>query len=108
MRRLRKNDYVRVECKAFVSKGWVDEVRDKMVNLQCDDGDNLGLRGITIDLKFIVEILPFKPRPLMWWKRELCKKCELHKDWLHQCEVRRVDKSCPWVLEMTMAGAVPL
>lgn len=56
--------------------GWVDLVSNEhgFCKVQCDDSYN-GNRAITIRIIDVIQILPFKERPLIYYKTMLCGDC---------------------------------
>lgn len=60
--------------------GWVDVVdgRVGMVRIQCDDTYQ-GNRALTVRIIDVMEILPYKERPLVYYKSMICGDCALCK-----------------------------
>lgn len=56
---------------------WVDSFNkeDKTVDVQCDDSF-YGNRSLTINLRDIIQVLPTKERPNIFFKAMLCKDCK--------------------------------
>ena len=64
--------------------GWVDvlDVKHELARLQCDDTFQ-GNRAVTVRTADIVEVLPLKERPLVFYKTMICgecKKCDEESD----------------------------
>ena len=59
-----------------VEYGWVDIVSNEQgfCKIQCDDSYNGG-RAVTIRIIDVIEILPFKERPLVYFKTMICGDC---------------------------------
>lgn len=57
--------------------GWVDafDKEKKTVDIQCDDS-YYGNRSMTINIRDIVQVLPTKERPNIFFKAMLCKECK--------------------------------
>lgn len=75
-------------------QGWVDIVSpDKcLCRIQVDDGGEYnGLRAVSLRITDVVEILPSKERPLVYYKSMICGKCN-DCDRLANAEV---PASCP-------------
>lgn len=62
---------------AHYEYGWVDVVSNEQgfCKVQCDDSYQ-GNRAVTIRIMDIIEILPFKERPLLYYKTMLCGDCD--------------------------------
>lgn len=56
--------------------GWVDVVNNEQgfCKIQCDDSYN-GNRAVTVRTIDVMEILPFKERPLVYYKTMICGQC---------------------------------
>ena len=56
--------------------GWVDVVNNEkgFCKVQCDD-NFFGARAITLRIMDVLEILPFKERPLLYYKTMICNDC---------------------------------
>ncbi|MBR4315933.1 MAG: hypothetical protein IKP65_03050 [Alphaproteobacteria bacterium] len=59
-----------------VEYGWVDIVSNEQgfCKIQCDDSYN-GCRALTIRIIDVLEVLPFKERPLVYFKTMICGDC---------------------------------
>lgn len=64
------------KCNPHLEYGWVDIVSNEhgFCKVQCDDSYN-GNRALTIRISDVMEILPFKERPLIYYKTMLCGDC---------------------------------
>ena len=62
--------------KPHIEFGWVDviDVAGRLCKVQCDDSFH-GMRAFVITIDDIVAILPFKERPLVFYKTVLCEDC---------------------------------
>lgn len=56
--------------------GWVDVVNNDIgfCKVQCDDSF-MGTRALTLRILDVVEILPYKERPLVYYKSMVCNEC---------------------------------
>lgn len=56
--------------------GWVDIVNDErgFCKIQCDDGFDGG-RAVVVRVGDVMEVLPLKERPLLYYKTMLCGEC---------------------------------
>lgn len=56
--------------------GWVDVVNNEQgfCKIQCDDSF-FGTRALTLRIYDIIEILPYKERPLIYYKTMVCNEC---------------------------------
>lgn len=72
--------------------GWVDkfEKETKTVSIQCDDA-YYGNRAVSIKLNDILQILPMKERPNIFYKAMLCKGCNICSH-----EVSDFTENCPF------------
>ena len=73
--------------------GWVDAVDAKQVfcKIQCDDNFN-GMRAVTVRIIDVMQVLPYKERPLVYYKTMMCGNC-------NQCDRSANEKppqSCPY------------
>lgn len=57
--------------------GWIDVIDEKygLARLQCDDSFQ-GNRAVTVRTMDIMEVLPLKERPLIYYKVMLCGECK--------------------------------
>ena len=63
-------------CEPHVECGWVDAVSNTQgfCKIQCDD-DFQGGRAVTVRIIDVMEVLPHKERPLIYYKTMLCGQC---------------------------------
>jgi hypothetical protein len=87
--------------------GWVDKVESSerywgwhVVAIQVDDKHS-GNRAVNIRKRDVLEILPFKIRPLVYYRRVLCTTCIVVRSTCGEA----IWKGCPYITEMTLAGA---
>ena len=63
-------------CEPHAECGWVDAVSNTQgfCKIQCDDDFNGG-RAVTVRIIDVMEVLPHKERPLIYYKTMLCGQC---------------------------------
>ena len=63
-------------CEPHFEFGWVDVVNNEkgFCKVQCDDSF-FGTRALTLRIIDIMEILPYKERPLVYYKSMVCNDC---------------------------------
>lgn len=57
-------------------RGWIDVIdnKTKLCKIQCDDSFN-GMRALILNISDIIQILPYKERPLIYYKTMICGDC---------------------------------